>query len=133
MNKRAVRLLSFALASAVTLSSCGSAKDSIYVDTDKRVKGVLSQTLNIPESKIVRIQTLSNIGLVPGKNDDKVRAALEAEFKIKIDKGEIRPNETVVQLITVISDYRTMVAERKDDDAADEPLANPGAADEQAE
>lgn len=101
------------LAIALLLSGCGTAKEDAYVDTTKRVKRILSQTLNYPESRIVRIQTLSNIGLIPGKNDQKLKEALEAEFKVGMTPREVHPNETVDELVSAISEYRALAGDRK--------------------
>lgn len=95
---------------AVSLTACQTAKEDAFVDTNKRLKRVLSETLNVPESKIVRTDTLANLGFTPGKNDKQVIEAIEREFKIDHVSDIARPNTRLYKLVDDISDYREMQA-----------------------
>lgn len=95
---------------ALTLTACQTAKEDAFVDTNKRLKRVLSETLNVPVSRIVRTDTLANLGFTPGKNDKQVIQAIEREFKIDHVSEIARPNTRLYKLVDDISDYREMQA-----------------------
>lgn len=102
---------SISLMMALALNSCSTAKEDAFVDTNKRLRRVLSETLNIPESRMARTDTLANVGYMPGENDQKVITAIEREFKIVNVKKIIFPNMRLYTLVDSIADYRKKQAE----------------------
>lgn len=101
-----------AITVATTLCACAftleRAKPDLYVRNETKVRKVLAEIFEIPESRVERGATLSSLGMVPGKNDVKLQTALQNEFQMAIPLSVIDRNPDFENLVAFFSDERNV-------------------------
>lgn len=101
-----------ALTVTVTMSGCAftlaTAKPDIYIQNEKKLRRVLAEVLEIPDSKIERQYTLNQLGMVVGKNDEQLKKALEKEFQMEIPLVVLQRNPRVELVVRYFSDEQNI-------------------------
>jgi hypothetical protein len=112
MNRSFLFYLSACLLLSISLSGCKPrAKEDIYVNTNRRVIGVISEVLKVKKEKVIRSYTLAQLGLIPEKNEATLKSALEEEFDILIKDEYVKPNKTVENLSSRIATFRAIAGQ----------------------